>query len=503
MRSMVIDRKRFIFILLIFLVASLAVGLVFYSTVWGAGLISDSFQYISTAKNIVAGREFGYLNAGGQTIPLTQYPPFFSLVLVVFEATGVDTIEAARFLNAFLFGINTLLVGYSIKMISGSMGFSVVGALLVALSPTLVEAHSWVLSEPLYYCLSLLGFMALTKYLTKVSRGWLLAASILFGLGFFTRYVGLSLVVCGLCILLFSTTLARSEKLISGLTLAILSVLPIGLWTLRNYILTGTLNNRILSFTPLTPKNMLSAVNTFEGWLFPALLVNGHEKTILIAGGIILVLLLFAYLFFLRKMPYAGRLLPISRQSGELYKSHFLYIGIYFGIVVLSKVYFDDNIGFSERIFSPVLLSGLILTSAYLANLWHTDRLVLKLGATLCSIYLISFYAAGATHLVPRLHNKGIGVARKSWHNAESIQLLPAFESKPMFSNSPSSLYLWTGNTGYTINDFEAFRSLKNQEDAVLVIFHHIAINPRIERLTQGLQILVEDRVASVYLYSP
>ena len=503
MRMRFEDLRQTAFTFSILALALFGFGLVLYCTVWGAGLISDSFQYVSTAKNIAAGREFGYVIANGQTVPLTQYPPFFSLLLAGFEVFGVDALEGARFLNAFLFGLNILLVGISVKKISGSTGFALLGPLLTIFSSSLVEAHSWALSEPLYLGLSLAGFLSLSEYLKESRRGWILAAGILFGLGFLTRYVGLSLVVCGLCIVLLNNKLDRGEKLVDGLLLAVISLLPMGLWTLRNYMLTGTLNNRILSFAPITPKNMLSAVDTFLGWIIPDALVAGREKLILTVGGVLLVVVLLAWLIFLRKLPYAAKLVLVLAGSDDLFKSHFLYGGIYFGMVVLSKAYFDDNIGFTERMFSPMLVSGLILISAYLANLWQADKPVIRLGVTLCAVYLLSYYMVGTIHLAPRLHDKGIGIARKSWHNAESIQLLPALSSRPIFSNSPSSLYLWTENTGYNLNDFEVFRNQKNQGEAVLVIFHHLPTNPRLERLSSGLKVLVSDQVATVYLYEP
>lgn len=503
MRSALMARRNLVFISLIGLAAGLAVSLALYTTVWGAGLISDSSQYISSARNIAAGREFGYLNAGGGNLPLTQYPPFFSLVLSIFEILGLDSMDGVRFLNAALFGINAILVGISVYKISASWGFALLGSLLTALSSTLIEAHSWALSEPLYFCLSLSAFLLLAEYLQGSGKGWLLAASILFGLGFLTRYAGLSLVVCALFILALNRSLKIGEKLASGSILAATSILPVGLWTWRNYALTGMLNNRSFLSTLITPKNLLSAADTFLGWLLPGSWVNGREKPIILLGGALLAILFLVYLFFIKKNPQTARLLPDLNAGGDLFKAHLLYAGIYFGTVLVSKAYFDANIGFSERIFSPMLVSGLILLCASLASLWQTDTPLFRIGVALCSVYMVSYYAAGAAHLAPRLHEKGIGVARKSWHNAASIQLLPAFSGAPVYSNSPSTLYLWTGNVGYSIGDFEAFLEQGKQEDAVLVIFHHIASNRRIERLSQGLKILADDRAATVYLYSP
>jgi hypothetical protein len=72
-----------------------------------------------------------------------------------------------------------------------------------------------------------------------------------------------------------------------------------------------------------------------------------------------------------------------------------------------------------------------------------------------------------------------------------------------MYSNSPSSLYLWTGETGYGLADFEAARQSLSQPKSMLVVFHHVPSNARIRRFTEGLTPLTSDKVASVYLIGP
>ncbi len=147
-------------------------------------MISDSFQYIASARNLSLGKTLGYPDDTGNIIPLTQYPPLFPLVLAVFEMAGVDSLVTARWLNAVLFAANIWLVGRTIYRISHSRGYSLFGALLTALSVVLIEIHAWVLSEALYIFLSLLAFYWLGIYCENSRMHWLVLSALVGALAF-------------------------------------------------------------------------------------------------------------------------------------------------------------------------------------------------------------------------------------------------------------------------------------------------------------------------------
>jgi hypothetical protein len=90
---------------------------------------------------------------------MTQYPPLYPAVLTPLLLVGIDALQAARLLNAFLFGVNILLAGYSIHQITRSnrtgLAFVFAGGLVFTLSSVLIGG-SFLAGEPLY--LSLLGF---------------------------------------------------------------------------------------------------------------------------------------------------------------------------------------------------------------------------------------------------------------------------------------------------------------------------------------------------------
>src|SRR5215208_8222567 len=89
---------RFSYYLLMIFMA-IGTFLVWYSTVWGAGLISDSFQYTASARNLAQGNGFSLPYGDGELKPMTKYPPGFSILLAVFELIGMTALQGARLVN--------------------------------------------------------------------------------------------------------------------------------------------------------------------------------------------------------------------------------------------------------------------------------------------------------------------------------------------------------------------------------------------------------------------
>src|SRR5512138_2425133 len=92
------------------LIALIGMVLILRATPNGLGLSDDSIGYIAGARSMAAGRGYreAYLASDG---PVTHFPPAFPSVLAFFGFLGIDPLHAARFVNAFLFGLNAALLG--------------------------------------------------------------------------------------------------------------------------------------------------------------------------------------------------------------------------------------------------------------------------------------------------------------------------------------------------------------------------------------------------------
>jgi hypothetical protein len=86
-----------------------------------------------------------------------------------------------------------------------------------------------------------------------------------------------------------------------------------------------------------------------------------------------------------------------------------------------------------------------------LASLWQNGNSLLRLLLVATVVYGIVFFTINSISKVDKFHRQGIGLARKTWHTSEVIQSLPGYASLPIYSNSPSTLYFWTGKMGGSI----------------------------------------------------
>lgn len=482
------------------IIVGMGMFLVWFSTVWGPGLISDTYQYVSSARSFVAGNGFSLPYGNGELEPMTKYPPMFSVLLAVFEGIGISALQGARLANAFLFGVNILLVFLSTLRLTRSRLFSLLAALLFSISFVMVEVHSWALSEPLYICLGLSAFLLLQSYFEEGHVSWLALAALFVSAAFLTRYAGLSLVISiGIILLLNRADIRRQIRDI--FLFGSIAFLPIALWTLRGYLLTQTLNDRTIGFYPLTVKNYVSAIDVVYGWLLPLSFVQGEEKLLL---ALTAVLLSGIFLFFVRSQK-AGitTLLKAPSPEQRIFLLHILYFVVYGLVVFASKAWIDPDIGLSDRILSPMLVSMLILLAAGFSYLWNsfgkTQPIVLLL-----SLGLIAYYCFGTFAAVRTFNESGIGIARRGWNRSEVIQSLRSYPSYTMYTNSNSSLYLWSERTGYGIPEFEQLKEMGSKKEVLLVVFHHVPPSGRrLNELIDGLEVLAEDQVVSIYSLSP
>ena len=61
--------------------AAAGAGILFISMAQGVGVGGDATIYITSARNLLAGKGLGLINAAGEFRLIPYFPPFYSLVL--------------------------------------------------------------------------------------------------------------------------------------------------------------------------------------------------------------------------------------------------------------------------------------------------------------------------------------------------------------------------------------------------------------------------------------
>lgn len=492
-----------------FLPGLIAVGLfgvwgVAYATKWGPGLIDwDSFNYISAARNLATGKGLTIPLDPESNTPMTHYPPLFPVVLAGFELLSMDAMTAARWLNAALFGVTAALLGLTVRRITRSEGLGLAAALAFVLARDMVVAFAYALAEPLLLALTAGSLWYLGKYLEEEELKSLLLASLLAAGAFLTKYGGAANVIA----VGVGALAVGKKRFWSRLGWAALAVgvgtLPGSLWTLRNYLLTGTFNNRALGSTALLKQQWVKLYFNLYGWLVPFQVLDWNEKVIiissvLIAGGMV-ALFLYDHYRTAGKFTFNGWVKGIDKTA----ISYLIFGAAYAAVVIASKVYVDPAIPFDSRIWSPLFLCLMVVlmyaAKAFLRHGARWRRAAVGIGL----VYLAVYSAAGFAHTLPTAHRNGLGLNRRGVLQAESVGKLVELSGQEMvFSDYPTAMYLLTGQTGYK------FAQLKETpipaEGAVFASFRAIAYGQDyVEAYRDYLSLLVKDKIAAVYWYLP
>ncbi len=478
---------------LVIILSLIGFCIVLYSTVWGAALSDDSYYYISSARNLLAGRGF-------DLVP--NFPPLLPLILSLIGLFKVDPLVVVRWLNAILFAVNIYLVGRIVFELSRSYTFSILGSVFMLISSTMIMVHSWAMSEALYISLMLSGILIYTSGHTKGSWKTPVFSGLFFGLAAATRYIGVSLLFAGGIIWLLEAGKILRERLRNALLFSLVGITPLLLWMVRNQVIAGQPTNRVFELHLMPGSMWITMLNTVLLWFIPGRLV--HRKELLWSGAIALVILIGLSFYFLRKRSSSA---PNRWQNDEQKPVILLCLCIlaYMFILIISRSFFDVRIPMDERLLSPVLVMGLILLVWILERLWNIKHWLAYGSVVLISLLLLVTNLARSGEMVQSYHDVGRGYASAREHISETYAYLRKRPDIPIYSNAFAGIYFWTDRVTNALpppGDITAMKENMKQTGAYLVLFDSIPVElygMNREELTQGLVEQIRLSEATIY----
>ena len=418
-----LDKKLFFHLVL----GLLGVLLILYCTRWGAGLSDDSLGYISGAESLLRGEGYNHVTPLGEIKPTVQWPPLFSLMLTPFGAMGMSLFEAARWLNALLFGINILLVGY-IVYAKTSFWPSIFASLIVLTSGDLIHIHAMAHSEALYFFLGLSGLYYLDKYLQNSRKYPLIISALIIGAATLTRFIGITLIATLCLSVLILGTRGLRQRIVDCFIGGLISSVPLLLWVTRNRVEGGHVSF-VQNYQPHLPqaRHIREGLDTVSLWLMPVR-IPFSVRAVTVVVVVLAMLLMMVWLRYSRALSFC--------YLNIIYVLAYILAHTLFITFVSLYLYYDS------RYLSPVLISMILILSLSLHHITlRTNRRVGIGIAVLCVLFSV-YYVKRADFVVTSIRQNGLGLESRMWRQSKvigSIKSLP--DDVRIYSNLPIAVH--------------------------------------------------------------
>ena len=249
-----------------------AVLVLLHEVTYGVALSWDSVTYIATARNLLAGNGFTLPYNGTNYV---DWAPLFPMLLALASLFVFDPHNVAGLVNAAAFGLTIFVAGLWLRSRIEPRFLVVWGGLAVMLSPPLVKNATFAMTEAVFILFATLALVETEKCLNTGRRSFLVYSAIFTALACLTRYIGVSIVITVLLLLVFRRNKTFLEKARHIAVYSLISVMPIGIWMLRNVLLSGTLTGHSRSSPTLTlttfRRTCQQTLDALAGWVFPLL----------------------------------------------------------------------------------------------------------------------------------------------------------------------------------------------------------------------------------------
>jgi hypothetical protein len=413
------------------------------ATRWGIGTATDSAAYVQATRSLLNGKGFSLPTAGGGTSPMIQWPPLYPMMLAAGGLFHVEPLDAARWLHAFLFAANILLVGVIVRSYTNSCGWaSVLSSFLTLSSLGMLQIHSTALSEPLFFLLSLLAIFLMGKYVENKRLSTLVTFCGAATLACLTRYAGVAVLATGVVAIILSSSQTRARKTGHLVVYVSISSAVVGSWIFRNLSLGKTTMNRPLVFHPMAFNDFRSCADLVSLWLLPPQIPPCVRQIIAVAAGGALLTLGFQSMRRRRRVPPEDVKLSSEKPLWLLAS----FIVIYVGVLVASMTFLQAAVATPERYLLPLFTTGLILAVARICGRRSTNRTAPAQALfALLMLAIAGWYSWQASNWLIQSNREGIGFSSKAWQQSETIQMVRTLPDRQViYTNMRAPIYLHT-----------------------------------------------------------
>jgi len=408
----------------------------------GLALTSDSVGYVGVARNLIEGN--GFTNFNGETF--VYQPPLYPLLLAAFGIlTNTDILDISSIFHSILHGLIIFTSGlFLLKVFKSNKSLAIVGIIIVLFSQIVFKISTMALSEPLFIFLIILILYLFYQLMTNNSIKYLILLSITVAFSAITKYVGVTLIFWGFISILLFTNIGLKDKIKNSLLFSIISSIPLGLWLIRNILLSGTITGQRtpLKINPFPKIN--DFINTITQWFI-------HPKFLYEYGNIINIFLVVLILFVCYSLV---RLIFKSKYDKKSLKNLYFiitFILIYSSFLIYSTTKY--SVEMDDRLVSPIYIPFIIVMLYLLDILFNylkqnrSNRIFKITTILFFTVWLLYPLRVSAIHFRKMLVY-GQGTNSKEWQNKQIINYLREntddYSSVNLFSNNPHATYIHT-----------------------------------------------------------
>ena len=495
------------------LVGVLGGALLLYTTDHGVDFGSDSVAYIAAAQNLLKGYGLSWVSGNLDVRPLVHYPPFYPMVLAAFEAGGLPATDAARILNALLFGSSIVLVGLIVYIASDTWYLALGAATLLLISGEQIEIHSWGMSEPLFITLSLVGILTLLLFLRRSSRIFLFLSALSIGLCAITRYIGFVYIPASILVLMLDQRLEIRERTRNAGAFLLIAGLPTLLWMLRNYILLDKFSNRTLAWgSQHFEWNLTIGLGIVLNWFLPLRIVEMIQSRfmfILIASMLGVITLLVIIFILYRRARGRTAMMDIVPDPFTILT---IFALAFMGGMAFSVLLTLPTPDVNERILGPAYVFILMLITLAIGAALQTRKWIILLPVFILVAFLFRNKAVYAYWVIRDIHGSpGRFYTTEGWRNSPLIYELAAYPDETIYTDDIAAVYLHaerysnliplqydmsTGepNANYAMS-LKSVRDQVRSGDAIVVLFKPNSMSTAfvpLDELINGFEVVYE-----------
>ena len=516
--------------------AAAGAGILFISMAQGVGVGGDATIYITSARNLLAGKGLGLINAAGEFRLIPYFPPFYSLVLAFFGLFTADLSLIAMILNMVLFAGLIYLVTIWTERVSEEIFPGVLLGLLLGGSPILVPAYSWAMSEPLAAFLGFAGLILLEKSLIENQRFGFWCSALLLGLSFLTRYSSAAFIGAAVLLILCFEGETFKNRFFGAFFYGLVSADPMIAWLIIDYTQTNTVSSRSMlsgRTAELWAAFLPKVRHVFTLWILPESLSANMP------GFLAAFISIFIVVFAVGTL--AGSV--IALRNGTRYPR---YARMFFLLSAFVLLYLLLIVYVSLRTYPPITINTRMLLPVYIGVFWMIYLLFALFGEynrrisrtfvfnTALFLFMI-FSCYRGVRIANQNAIDGLGYNSTAWKTSQTVayirENLPAdteivtneetallylmdrrtWPMHEVYVNEPDAEYYAYESDSGAEND--ASRQVFRKGGAWLVVFDTFEdqmaeiygdqTNERISRLLENLEMLFKGDDGRIYILKP